>query len=419
MIYYATMKLRTDTLLEKAEELLRSHRLCDQCLGRQFAKLGHGLSNRERGRALRVLLSLAADRPIAELEAEGCELCLGHFARLEEWAERALAKVADIEFKTFLVGSRFPEFLERAERELQAEYGLEHAGRLKHDLNREVGKLLEQKLAAQGRKVEAELRRPEVAILLDLVMDRVQVKISPLFIYGRYRKLIRGIPQTHWPCKRDDEHCQDGKRYPESVEELITPPLLEAARGRKAAFHGAGREDIDARMLGTGRPFVVEISEPRVRSLDLQKLEEEINEQAAGKVEVSRLQFTEREMVEYLKSAHAAKRYRARVRFAAPVEEGQLQEALRGLIGVIKQRTPRRVAHRRADLVRERSVYRIEGRLLDPQTAELEVECEGGLYVKELVSGDEGRTKPSLSELLGVSAEVTELDVLEILGDFP
>jgi len=48
-------------------------------------------------------------------------------------------------------------------------------------------------------------------------------------------------------------------------------------------------------------------------------------------------------------------------------------------------------------------------------SAEIVFECESGTYVKELVSGDDGRTKPSLSELLGREAKVAQLDVLEIL----
>jgi tRNA pseudouridine synthase 10 len=44
------------------------------------------------------------------------------------------------------------------------------------------------------------------------------------------------------------------------------------------------------------------------------------------------------------------------------------------------------------------------------------IRCEGGLYVKELISGDDKRTTPSLSALLGVNAKVEELDVLEIRG---
>ncbi|HEX32361.1 MAG TPA: tRNA pseudouridine(54/55) synthase Pus10, partial [Candidatus Acetothermia bacterium] len=39
---------------------------------------------------------------------------------------------------------------------------------------------------------------------------------------------------------------------------------------------------------------------------------------------------------------------------------------------------------------------------------------EGGLYIKELISGDEGRTTPSLSGVLGLPALVTELDVIDV-----
>ena len=42
---------------------------------------------------------------------------------------------------------------------------------------------------------------------------------------------------------------------------------------------------------------------------------------------------------------------------------------------------------------------------------------EGGLYVKEFVNGDMGRTEPSISSLLGIDAAVKELDVIEVSMD--
>ncbi|HIP57312.1 MAG TPA: tRNA pseudouridine(54/55) synthase Pus10, partial [Ignisphaera aggregans] len=42
------------------------------------------------------------------------------------------------------------------------------------------------------------------------------------------------------------------------------------------------------------------------------------------------------------------------------------------------------------------------------------IKCEGGLYVKELVSGDQGRTTPSFSEVLGTEALCVELDVVYV-----
>jgi tRNA pseudouridine synthase 10 len=51
---------------------------------------------------------------------------------------------------------------------------------------------------------------------------------------------------------------------------------------------------------------------------------------------------------------------------------------------------------------------------VDARTVELEVRTEAGLYVKELITGDAGRTSPSVAEVLGVPAECVELDVTAI-----
>jgi tRNA pseudouridine synthase 10 len=280
------------------------------------------------------------------------------------------------------------------------------------------------RLAAEGRDVEVDFQDPEIVLLLDLERDELELKVNPLFIYGRYRKVVRGIPQTKWPCGRcRGRGCPEcdytGKQYPESVEELIARPIIEVTQGEGHALHGAGREDIDALMLGRGRPFILEIRAPRRRSLDLRALEDEINNRTGGKVEVSGLRFARRKLVEEIKGMEAQKTYRAKVAFERPISRGELGEALPKLVGEISQRTPRRVSHRRADLVRTRRVFAIKGKLFSPQEASLELVCEGGLYVKELISGDEGRTQPSLAGLLRVAARVVELDVVEVRGDFP
>ena len=205
--------------------------------------------------------------------------------------------------------------------------------------------------------------------------------------------------------------------YHESVEELVSKPFLDAAEGEKTAFHASGREDIDARMLGSGRPFVVEVSKPKKRSLDLKKLQETINAAAKSKVEISRLRFTNRDVVRKLKKAESAqKEYRALVEFENEVFEGDmrlLEEKLNGIL--IKQQTPTRVLHRRADLTRERYIYKLKVKKLSPNEAQLQIRCQGGLYVKELVSGDEGRTTPSVSELLKNPAKTIKLDVLNVI----
>ena len=205
--------------------------------------------------------------------------------------------------------------------------------------------------------------------------------------------------------------------YPESVEELSSKALLEATEGEKTAFHASGREDIDARMLGTGRPFVIEVSKPKKRFIDLKEIEAKINAGAVGKVEVSRLRFTTKDKVRRLKKGEGAqKEYRLLAEFENEISDADRQKIEETLTGTtIKQQTPLRVMHRRADLIRERYIYKLKVKKVSLKRALLEIRCQGGLYVKELVSGDEGRTIPNVSDLLKNRAKTLKLDVLKVI----
>ena len=81
----------------------------------------------------------------------------------------------------------------------------------------------------------------------------------------------------------------------------------------------------------------------------------------------------------------------------------------------IRQQTPLRVLHRRADLVREKYIYEAHIKRLAPNRAEMKIRCQGGLYIKELVSGDEGRTVPSVASIINAEAKPLELDVLKVI----
>ncbi len=413
------------TVLDTARTALSTGPVCDACLGRLVADRSFGLANDERGRGLRVAVALEDDDPFEETDAE-CWVCEGECARHDWWAENAAAALRGYEFDTYQVGTRVPPLFEENDRLLREDVGLapDAGEQFKSAFNREVGKRLGAKTGA-----EVDFGRPDVVVLCDLATDEVEVQVNSAFVYGRYRKLERDIPQTEWPCRecngtgrQRDERCPGcdgtGYRYDESVEELTAPVVEDAMDGTDATFHGAGREDVDARMLGTGRPFVIEVEEPRTRDIDTNALERDVNDFAGGKVEVEGLRLATHEMVERVKELPASKTYRADVAFEEPVAAEDFEAALETLSGAtIHQETPQRVDHRRASKTRTRVVYDIAGELENDRGATVEIDGEGGLYVKELIHGDEGRTEPSLAGLLGVRAEVRALDVLSVEGE--
>ena len=50
-----------------------------------------------------------------------------------------------------------------------------------------------------------------------------------------------------------------------------------------------------------------------------------------------------------------------------------------------------------------------------PNRVEMKIRCQGGLYIKELVSGNEGRTVPSIASIINAEAKPLELDVLNVI----
>ncbi len=204
--------------------------------------------------------------------------------------------------------------------------------------------------------------------------------------------------------------------YSESVEEIVGQPALKMTQGKEISLHGAGREDIDARMLGSGRPFVIEVKNPRKRFINLKNLEKTINAGAKGKVEVTNLYLASKDVVRKLKLGETAQKlYKATVESDKRVSDRQLATLRKTLTGAaIRQQTPKRVLHRRADLMREKYIYKTKVKRLTPNRFQIEIRCQGGLYIKELITGDEGRTVPSVAQILGAKAIPLELDVLGV-----
>ncbi len=403
-------------ITEKTTAILAFGEICDHCLGRFFGKRSHGLANDERGKGLRISHAIATNIPYKK-PAGTCWVCGNFFESVPLWADRVVEAVKGIEFGTLLVGCRVPPLIAENEEMVWSDLSLTDPEPFKSEVNREVGKAVSARI---GKVVD--FKKPDVVIILDVSGGNVEVQINSVFFYGRYQKFERGIPQTHWDCRackgKGCEKCNfTGAQYLDSVEELIGRPVIEAFAAADAVLHGAGREDIDARMVGTGRPFILEVVEPRKRSIDLKTLEAEINRTADGRVSVALARWAERAEVETLKSNKAHKKYRILVEVDGAVPADEFAIAVKALKGVtIQQRTPQRVAHRRADKVRERRVLDIECVGQQDNQFIVEVLGEAGLYIKELVSGDSGRTVPSLTEILKKKAHVTSLDVTQVEG---
>ncbi|TSK18037.1 putative tRNA pseudouridine synthase Pus10 [Bagarius yarrelli] len=195
---------------------------------------------------------------------------------------------------------------------------------------------------------------------------------ASVFIAGRYNKFSRELPQTPWVI--DGERRMEG-----SVEELIANPLLSAFKADGFNFCSSGREDVDVRTLGNGRPFAIELLNPhkaKFNKAEMRQLQETINT-ASDKIQVRDLQIVTREATSRMKEGEEekTKTYSALIWTQKPITSADLE-----ILGQIKLSKS---------------------------------------YIKEFVHGDFGRTKPSLGGLMKTEVDILELDVESVDVDWP
>uniref|UniRef100_A0A671TH25 tRNA pseudouridine(55) synthase n=1 Tax=Sparus aurata TaxID=8175 RepID=A0A671TH25_SPAAU len=244
----------------------------------------------------------------------------------------------------------------------------------------------------------------------------VQCLHMSVFVAGRYNKFCRSLPQTPWVI--------DGERRMESsVEELIAAPVLSSFRSDGFNFSSSGREDVDVRTLGNGRPFAMELLNPhrsRLSRAEMKQLQETINK-SSDKIRVRDLQIVTREAMSRMKEGEEekTKSYTALIWTLKPIQREDITfiDDIKDL--TLDQKTPLRVLHRRALAVRQRVIHSMNTRFLDSHHFYLGLKTQAGTYIKEFVHGDFGRTKPNLCELLRTDTDILELDVESVDVDWP
>ena len=503
---------------------------CDHCLGRLGGKKTFNQSIEQSGAEIRAtVIERDAHLSTAREEEPLCPFCENLYEEAELLSDIIFDALEPYELSRLQLGARIPKDQIEEEEEMRKRFGAGGSDALKSGLVSTIAQHLNKRL--EGVKLVND--KPQILALIDVLTLTVELDIRAHYLYGRYLKLERGIPQTRWPCRackgRGCERCDyTGLQYKKSVQDLIGNPLLELFGSKEHAFHGMGREDIDVRCMGRGRPFVIEMKEPKIRSIDVDEAMKMINSAADGSIKITGLRDSNRSEVVRVKDTPAEKSYTIRFRLqplseaelavlTAPVdlthidvqerggkgkkqsskrkrrgdrkndhvkplptvidvvegpdeatlkamkkaelvalaeemkleptgtkpvlieriqaaappapvyidlpEDDVILDTIAKLSGVkLAQRTPERVAHRRADLIRRRTVFETSKpsiETMEDGTREVEftLRCESGTYVKETVHGDGGRTQPSLSSLIKAKCDVLWLDVGDIHAD--
>ena len=242
----------------------------------------------------------------------------------------------------------------------------------------------------------------------------IQKKVSfykdPLYIKGHYNKFSREIGQSPWEI--------NGERVcPSSVEEEMKFIIIKKYQADELKFNAGGREDRDVRMLGGGRPFMLEIINPKKNmEKEIKQIEEEINN-TSKYIKVNNLEICNKQYNEIIKKAEVNKMkiYSCFVWVKKEITDEDINK-LNGIKDMeINQKTPIRVLHRRSLMERKKKVYEMKAVKVNQHFMILDVIASAGTYIKEFVHSDLMRTEPSIKSLLDTDVDILQLDVRDLI----
>ena len=312
-------------------------------------------------------------------------------------------KLKCYDFSSFSLGVGYPKGLDdEQKKKLRTEFQKELVNKISKELNKKI-----------------DYKNKDILVIIDFIGKKIEYLFKPVYVFGKYNKYSRELPQTYYFCYacrgKGCKLCKgQGKLSETSLEEILRGYFVDFFVAEEMKFHGAGREDIDVLMLGNGRPFVLELIEPRKRKIsktELKELEKKINLNEKD-IQIHKMKLCKVEKIEKIKQAGHKKLYLALIECDTKISKEELKK-LKGK-HYVKQRTPERVSARRSDLIRERvgKIKKVE--LVSENEFKIWVKADAGLYIKEFISGDQGRSIPSVSGLLGKKCKCKQLDVLKI-----
>ena len=368
-----------------ADNILKRHELCENCLGRLFSRRLRLSSNRLLGKRLKKNSD----------STQKCYICKNLFESLDCFVGLMLDASSDYSFSSFSVGAMIrPSIIDRDDY-IRSEYRLKGIDGIKTDVSRELRKSFSRKA-----KKMVDLLDPDVTFTINLKDESCQLRSKSISFSGRYLKTARGIPQKQRSCVNcSGKGCRTcnfhGISEFDSVEGIIAQFFFGKIGGTTAKFTWIGSEDKSSLVLGTGRPFFVRIQNPLRRDFK------------ATLMTFDSLKIIRPRIIQATPKKHP--RFNSSIEIRISTKE---EVSLKDLKKVSSLQEQPIVVYERSGKRSEKRVLSARCKKNSSNTFTLFIKVQGGLPVKRFVASD--NVTPGISQILNTACVCQEFDFLDI-----
>jgi len=370
-------------------EILQNYNLCEYCTGRIISKIVGKPSSKFLGKKYL--------KNFYQPSSEKCYICKNIFDSLDPMLINTLEKLSSYDFKTFHLGIILkPSFLERDDY-IKSKFKIKGIENLKFSIAKELAKKISRKTNTNRIADDSEL-----FIEANFKNESCRLRAKPLYIYGRYNKKIRNLAQKQESCHRCNgigcHNCKfKGIKDIQSIEETISNFFIEKFDCNQVKINWIGGEDQFSLVMGNGRPFFINLLNPKKRNKILPKTFD---------LKVISLSELKKLTVQPKGSAPFKSEVSITVETEKPISLTQLKK-LKILENCILETSSRNQKKS------QKCIYKIEYKKIGKTQFILDLFMDGGISIKSFVQNSD--TTPNVSDLIENRSKIIQLDFKNIL----
>jgi len=370
------------------KSILKKYSICNYCLGRLISKKLCLKPSKNLGKKFNIKST--------DSDLKKCFICKNIFEKLDQVVAQMIQNSSSYEFQNFLVGSIIKPSISDNDDIIKSKFKIKGILNVKTHINQEISKKFKRQT-----KSKLDVLNPTITFKINFKDESCQVYSKSLFVYGRYTKKQRNMPQKQTTCK----NCQGkgcmicnfhGLENFNSVEGQIAKFLYKKFKSKQVKVNWIGGEDKSSLILGNGRPFFVKIFDPHIRKVRFEKQNSLNGMQLHG-------------LRQILNQPKDSIPFRSRVVILVE-SKIPLKNNLLKKLHLIKKNPL--VINNSDEKIVKKSVYDLKYKKIKPNSLQIIMSIDGGISIKSFV--EDSSIQPNLTELLDNECKCIQFDFKQI-----